>query len=210
MQTQNHQQCPLCHSASPIYMGDFFSCGACGGIFRGEHSYLTPSAEKRRYEAHNNDINDARYQQFVAPITEAVLSSYSPKHQGLDFGAGTGPIISHLLQEQGYQIKQYDPFFHNYPELLLDTYDYIACCEVIEHFQHPDQEFRLLKKLLKPRGSLFCMTHLYEPDTDFENWYYKNDPTHVFIYQRQTLYWIKNMFGFSSLQIDNRFIQFTA
>jgi SAM-dependent methyltransferase len=200
----------LCHAAHSIDKDDFFVCLNCDGIFRAKRLYPTPSAEKSRYETHNNDVNNPGYQRFVAPIIQAVLNSCSSDDQGLDFGAGTGPVISQLLQNHGYQIQQYDPFFHNYPELINRTYDYIVCCEVMEHFHHPDREFRLLRKLLKPNGYLFCMTHLYEPDIDFGKWYYKNDPTHVFIYQRKTLHRIKDQFGFSSLQIDRRLIRFHA
>jgi SAM-dependent methyltransferase len=200
----------LCHVADSMHKDVFFVCKSCGGIFRAKHSYPTSSAEKSRYETHNNDVTDVRYQQFVAPITRAVLRGYSSTHQGLDFGAGTGPVISYLLQNQDYRIRQYDPYFHDYPELLNKTYDYIVCCEVMEHFHYPDREFSLLRRLLKPNGSLFCMTHLYEPDIDFENWYYKNDPTHVFIYQRKTLHRIKNQFRFSAVQIDSRLIRFHA
>lgn len=210
MQSLNSQTCPLCFLAPSINKGDFFICQGCGGIFRAKKSHPTPSAERTRYETHNNDVHDTRYQQFVDPITQAVIREYSPQHQGLDFGAGTGPVISHLLQKQDYQLRQYDPFFHNHPELLNFTYDYIVCCEVIEHFHHPDREFRLLKKLLKPGGCLFCMTHLYEPGIDFENWYYKNDFTHVFIFQRKTLHWIERHYRFSSVQINDRLIRLYA
>jgi len=207
MQILENSICPLCYSTGSIYGADFFLCKNCGGVFRGKNSYLHPSDEKKRYESHNNDVKDKKYQQFVSPITQAVIKNYLPTHHGLDFGAGTGPVISYLLEKQSYKIKQYDPFFHNHPELLTQTYDYIVCCEVIEHFRNPSQEFGLLRKILKPHGSLFCMTHLYQPNIDFESWYYKNDPTHVFIYQKQTLDWIKDYFNFSSLKIEDRLIQ---
>jgi hypothetical protein len=210
MQIQNVQSCPLCHQAGSFYDDDFYLCQTCAGIFRARYSYPRPAAEKNRYETHNNDVTDTRYQRFVSPITRAVLRGFSPHHQGLDFGAGTGPVISHLLQRQGYRIRQYDPFFHNDPELLKKTYHYIVCCEVMEHFHKPANEFKLLKSLLKENGSLICMTHLYQSGIDFANWYYKNDPTHVFIYQRKTLQWIKERFGFSSMQVDNRYIRFNV
>ncbi len=184
-------------------------CPQCAGIFLSPERLPTPQAEETHYRTHNNDIHDPRYQAFVAPIVQAILSNYGPSHAGLDFGAGTGPVITHLLQEQGYAIQPYDPFFHPYSEHLTQTYDYIACCEVIEHFHHPAREFALLKKLLNPGGSLFCMTQLYLPEIKFETWYYKNDPTHVFFYQPETLEWIKNHFGFSRLQIQNRLICLT-
>jgi SAM-dependent methyltransferase len=201
------EACPLCHHPGALLQDEFHTCQNCAGIFRAAAFLPTPEAEKSRYETHNNDIHDPRYQQFVSPITQAVLAGFTKHHQGLDFGAGTGPVISYLLQKQGYDIQQYDPFFHPAPELLRATYDYIVCCEVIEHFQHPDKEFELLRKLLKPNGSLFCMTVVYEESIDFGSWYYKNDPTHVFFYRSETLRWIKNQFGFSSLQIENRLIQ---
>jgi len=67
--------------------------------------------EKECYQTHNNDILDKRYQQFVSPITSHIYNHFSPEDRGLDFGAGTGPVISYLLRQKEYQIKQYDPFF---------------------------------------------------------------------------------------------------
>ena len=164
--------------------------------------------EIERYQYHNNDVNDLGYQKFVSPIVNAVKQYFNSNHIGLDFGAGTGPVLSKMLQVAGYQIKQYDPFFHKYPELLNEKYDYIASCEVVEHFHYPDKEFELLKKLLLPNGMLFCMTDIYNPTIDFANWYYKNDPTHVFIYQKETFEWIKTTFNFSDLTIDKRLVSF--
>lgn len=178
------------------------------GVFRSSRFWLSPSQEKTRYEAHNNDIEDPGYQQFVAPITNAILRDFRPYHQGLDFGAGTGPVISKVLNDSDYSISQYDPFFHNYPELLQRKYDYIVCCEVMEHFFYPAKEFSTLNHLLLPGGALYCMTHIYSSETNFESWYYKNDPTHVFMYQKETLEWIKSHFGFSSVEIEGRLIKF--
>jgi SAM-dependent methyltransferase len=204
------EPCPLCQGEARIFSDKgFFLCKECKGIFRDKQSYLSPSEEKKRYEKHNNDVNDKNYQQFVSPITEAVLNKYSSTDKGLDFGAGTGPVICKLLKDKKYSIEPYDPFFHDHPELLNKKYDYIVCCEVMEHFHSPGKEFRLLKNLLKPNGTLYCMTHLYSPEIAFENWYYKNDPTHVFIFQKHTVEWIKINFGFSSLIIHERLIKLT-
>lgn len=117
-------------------------------------------------------------------------------------------MISKLLQDDGFNVNQYDPFFHDTPELLDNRYDYIVCCEVIEHFHDPYHEFKRLNDLLSPEGNLFCMTFRYSDDIDFDRWGYKNDPTHTFFYQNETLEWIKDEFGFSSLKIDNRLIEF--
>jgi hypothetical protein len=53
------------------------------------------------------------------------------------------------------------------------------------------------------------MTHLYDPSIEFNSWYYKNDPTHVFIYQKETIEWIKQRFNFSSVAIEGRLITFS-
>ncbi len=201
--------CPLCGSLSENFFQEkFFICSTCSGIFRPKHFLLDSISEKKRYETHNNDVNDIRYQNFVSPITKAIFKEYTSTHQGLDFGAGTGPVISKLLTDDGYNIKLYDPYFHNFPELLNHQYDYIACCEVVEHFYDPLKEFKLLKSLLKNNGALFCMTSLYDATIGFTKWYYKDDPAHVFIYQKETITWIQNNVGFSKVIIEDKLIKF--
>ena len=201
--------CPLCQcSAKAFYKDEFFLCTQCKGIFRPRHNNPTLTEEKKRYERHENDVNDVGYQRFVSPITTAILQRFSSHHNGLDFGAGTGPVVSKLLQENRYDIVQYDPFFHNHPDLLQKKYDYIVCCEVIEHFHNPKKEFKLLKNLLKSNGVLYCMTHLYESSIDFSGWYYQKDPTHVFIYQKKTITWIQQHFHFKAVSFKDRLIIF--
>jgi SAM-dependent methyltransferase len=206
------ENCPLCNSKSEVFYNApkqlFYKCDNCFGIFLSRDLLPTNETEIERYQYHNNDVNDLNYQKFVSPIVNSVKQHFNSTHKGLDFGAGTGPVLSKMLQEANYQIKQYDPFFHNYPELLNEKYDYIASCEVIEHFHYPYKEFELLKKMLQPNGKLFCMTDIYNPTIDFANWYYKNDPTHVFIYQKETFEWIKTTFNFSDLTIDKRLVSF--
>jgi cyclopropane fatty-acyl-phospholipid synthase-like methyltransferase len=144
----------------------------------------------------------------VQPIVQAILKAQPKAAVGLDFGAGTGPVIAQMLKKEGYDISLYDPFFYREKEVLNSTYDFIICCEVIEHFHDPATEFALLKKLLKPGGRLFCMTHLLTKKEDFKNWYYKNDFTHVIFYTPKTLQWIQKKVGFKHLSIDNRLIRF--
>ncbi|MBU1658827.1 class I SAM-dependent methyltransferase [bacterium] len=202
--------CPLCDGLGSVFYKKndivFYQCENCLGIFVDKIKRLDEKSEKMRYEIHENDVENQGYQKFVSPITSAIMRDYTPESQGLDFGAGTGPVISKILQDNGFFVKQYDPFFHNFPQLLEERYDYIACCEVIEHFYHPKKDFLLLKKLLKPNAKLYCMTDIYSEKIDFSSWYYKNDPTHVFFYHLKTLEWIKNELGFSDVKIEKRLI----
>ncbi|MGM0581625.1 MAG: class I SAM-dependent methyltransferase [Bacteroidota bacterium] len=204
------ENCTLCGTLSPTYHTNkerhYLKCPNCQGIFMSKHLLPDDSVEIDRYNTHNNDVNDPRYRKFVSPITIGILKDFNKNHKGLDFGSGTGPVITVVLKENGYKIETYDPFFDNRPEVLTETYDYIACCEVVEHFHNPKLEFEKLKSLLKPNGKLYIMTDLFHDKINFENWYYKNDPTHVFFYQKPTFEWIKDAFGFKSIKIKGRLI----
>lgn len=208
----NLENCPLCKGEAEIFYEKpkhlFYKCNECEGIFRPTNTYLTLEKEKAHYELHNNDVNDVRYQNFVSPIVNAVLRDFTPNSTGLDFGSGTGPVVSKMLRDKGFQIENYDLYFENNPELLTRKYDYISCCEVMEHFHQPYKEIELLKSLLLPKGKLYCKTEVFNNQKPFENWYYKDDFTHVFIYQLKTLEWIKNEFHFSNLIIKEKLIVF--
>lgn len=206
---KKNSHCPLCnHQGEKFYQDMFFRCTNCKAIYIANALLLNPSEEKKRYEQHNNDVMDVGYQNFVSPITKAVLRDYTTNSFGLDFGSGTGPVISKLLSDKGYSLKQYDPFFNDDKKLLEDKYDYIVCCEVIEHLHTPAKEFALLEKLLKPNGRLYCMTQPYKEEIDFGSWHYRNDSTHVFFYQELTFQKIKDMYDFSSVIIDDRLITY--
>ncbi|MCW5520350.1 class I SAM-dependent methyltransferase [Aureitalea sp. L0-47] len=205
--------CLLCHSESTApYFGDslhkFFECFNCGTVFRDPANFPSPSEERERYLTHNNDVNDPGYQEFVSPITEAVQKYFTKGATGLDFGAGTGPVIAKVLGDHGYAIELYDPFFHPDREVLNKNYDFIVCCEVIEHFHRPQEEFLMLRRLLKPGGRLFCMTDPL-PEVNFDKWYYKDDPTHVIFYSEENLTFIKEDTGFAELITRDRLIIFS-
>ncbi|MCX4186834.1 methyltransferase domain-containing protein [Methylophaga sp. OBS4] len=165
--------------------------------------------EKSRYLEHHNDVDDPRFQAFVAPITDRIQVDFTPQQRGLDFGAGHAPVITAVLTQRGYNIRPYDPLFFNQPECLRQLYDYICSCEVIEHFHRPDISFAQLDKILLPTGMLFCMTELYHEGIDFHRWNYKNDPTHVFIYHRNTMSYIARRYGFRKPQISGRLVIFS-
>lgn len=202
--------CTLCASSAEIFYtgenGRYFICPRCRGIFLDPESFPSQTEEKERYLKHNNDINDPGYHSFVEPVVRAISKSFSPHHRGLDFGCGQDSVIAHLLNKEGFALDLYDPFFRDNKSVLSNRYDFIACCEVIEHFHHPDKEFKLLASLLKPGGRLYCMTDLYKGGTDFGKWYYKNDKTHVFFYHPDTIRFIKEDFGFEDFEIRNRLI----
>ena len=205
--------CPLCNGTSSHYYKhkerDFLNCHNCSSIFLHPKDYLIPDAEKAHYQHHNNNPENEGYQNFVRPLVDAILKDFDAGAKGLDFGSGTGSPIVKLLEDAGYDISQYDLYFHNDKQILQQPYDYIAASEVAEHFKEPYKEVTLLKSLLKPKGKLYIMTELWQDNYDFNSWYYKNDHTHVFLYHPDAFEWIRQEFGFKKVQIEKRVVTLT-
>ncbi|MBZ9786052.1 class I SAM-dependent methyltransferase [Psychroflexus sp. CAK57W] len=211
-------KCPLCTSIADYFCSigkkgrDYYKCNICHSVFLHPKKYIDYSSEKSRYEEHNNDVRDTRYQTFVSPITDAIEAQFPKTADGLDYGCGTGPVASVVLEADGFkEIALYDPFFQPNAEHLTKTYDFIICCEVMEHFFNPKEEFAVLRKLLRPSGKLFCKTSILKDDSDedhFKDWWYNNDPTHVFFYTPKTLEFIAKTFGFEQVLIEPKLITF--
>ncbi|NLK63205.1 MAG: class I SAM-dependent methyltransferase [Fusobacteria bacterium] len=208
----NRSKCPLCGQNSKLFFIknslNYYKCENCYGIYLDKSNHLSPLEEKSRYEKHNNDVSDNGYRKFVSPITDNILMKQNTKQIGLDFGSGKNSATSAVLKEYGYNINLYDPFFNKNSAFLNLKYNYIICCEVMEHFFNPATEFNLLYSLLCEDGRLYCMTDIYKESTNFSSWYYKEDLTHVFFYQDKTLYWIKEQYNYKNVFIDKRLIIF--
>jgi hypothetical protein len=210
----DNTDCPLCSGKSSHYytkgQREFLQCSLCLSVFTHPDCFLTPEEEKAHYECHENDPNDIRYQNFLSPVTNAILKDFSQSDKGLDFGAGKGSPIVKILLDNEYDISQYDLFFFNDKEKLTQKYNYIACTEVAEHFKEPNKEFRQLKNMLLPNGKLYIMTDMFDENRDFGTWYYKTDPTHVFLYHPKAFEWIAQAFGFKNVAINDRVITLEA
>ncbi|QYA27037.1 class I SAM-dependent methyltransferase [Gramella sp. MT6] len=206
--------CSLCNcntrNFETINDREYLQCIGCKAILLSPENYLTPQEEKFRYSLHNNDVNDPGYIAFVSPIIEEIRSNHSKYSIGLDFGCGTGPVIASELKKSGYEVNLYDPYFQPDKAALKKKYDFIICCEVMEHFQDPLKEFQLLKSLLKEKGKLYCKTEIWNNAIKFSDWHYKNDQTHVIFYNRETLEWIQKNLDFSEIEIFEKFIVFKA
>lgn len=204
--------CPLCQQVGTLFYpkNHYFQCIECDGVFRDSDTYLCASQEKSYYtNTHQYHHDDVGYRQFVQPLIDLILQRQNKKDHGLDFGCGATPILSTWLQQQGCNIIGYDPFFASDQTPLKQSYDYIICCEVAEHFHYPKQAFQQLRDLLKEGGRLYCMTWRYHSDINFARWYYKNDPTHVFIYQDATMRYIQREMDFSRVTLLERIAIFT-
>ncbi len=201
--------CTLCDSLLINKRDEYYyDCDICKAIVKDEKYYLPADQEKAIYETHVNNVNDVRYQNFTLPITEYVIDNFLPEHKGLDFGSGTGPVISSMLTKESYDIVQYDPFFAPSKSVFNNRYDYIVSCEVFEHFHNPKMEINRLTSLLNDNGGLLIMTMLYNDQIDFKGWNYRRDLTHIFIYRKETIEYIANENNFEIDILTDRFIAF--
>ena len=150
------ETCPLCKNiqTSFLYRDQYRTyprCPNCALIFVSRKDLLQPHQEKERYDLHQNDPQDEGYRQFLNQLAQPLIKRIGPPPlEGLDFGSGPGPVLTMILEEQGYRMSLYDPYYAPDKSPLQRSYDFVTCTETIEHFYAPDKEWRLLISLLKP------------------------------------------------------------
>ena len=208
--------CPLCESESTNHyfkeenghQRTFLRCKTCDLIFADPKNLLNTEIEKSRYESHNNSQRSKGYESFLRTLIDPVKKYITKESKGLDFGSGPYPMLIELFKEDGYEIEGYDPFFNPKTSLLKKMYEFVTCCEVVEHFNRPIDSFRLLCSLLNTNSILGIKTTLFKEEIEFKNWYYKNDDTHVSFYSKITIDWIAKKFGLKVLEIEDRLVIF--
>lgn len=197
-----HDTCPLCQSPRAFdYHRDanrhYRQCDVCKLVFVPEQFLLSPIEEKKQYDLHRNTIDDLHYRKFLSRLSTPLMQHCPAPASGLDFGCGPGPALAHMLEEQGYRMSVYDPFYFTDKSVLSQQYDFITCTEVIEHVYAAHSVWQQLFTMLAPAGWLGVMTKRVRNPTAFAQWHYKNDPTHVRFYGEQTLLWLATHFGTS-------------
>lgn len=196
MSAQLHDlNCPLCaHTDTPLFWQDtrrvYQGCTQCRLIFVASHYWLDAVAEKAQYDLHQNQLDDAGYRRFLSRLVDPLLLRLAPGSEGLDFGCGPGPALAAMCTAAGFATSTYDPYYAPYAERLTRQYDFVCCTEAIEHFYYPGREWQRLLSLLRPGGWLAIMTKLALDQAAFANWHYKQDPTHVSFFSRETFLWL--------------------
>jgi len=137
---------------------------------------------------------------------EKAISPYKDTiYKVLDFGCGESPVLSSLLREEGYEVDIYDKFFSAKKTYRRKTYDLITATEVIEHLPDPLSTFKLFRSLLNKDGIISIMT-LFHPqeDTQFIDWWYRRDRTHISFYSPVTVKYLADIFNMKLLICDNK------
>ena len=196
--------CPLCLStgASLFHTStqknlerDYHHCDTCDLIFVPLDFHLDPDAARQRYLTHDNDPDNPDYRRFLSRLWDELRPRLPQGARGLDYGAGPGPALAAMIEEDGFSAALYDPIFHSDESVLARTYDFITCTETVEHFAIPRADFLRLNELLAPGAYLGIMTDILEDIRKFPDWYYHRDPTHVAFYTRRTFRWIGEWLG---------------
>jgi hypothetical protein len=180
--------CPLCgDEAGRPYHQDtvraYLRCPRCELIFVPPQHHLDASAEKARYDQHNNHPDDPAYRAFLARLADPLMRVVPVGAEGLDFGCGPGPALARMLNESGRPTAVYDPFYAPDERVWLRRYDFVTATEVFEHLYRPAGELDRLLGVLRGAGVLGVMTSFAPAGSAaFAAWYYINDPTHVCFY----------------------------
>ena len=188
--------CPLCHSHSIIkkfYHEQFdrwiYHCEECDLRFVERGRCLDLSEQSNCYENHKNSVRTDGYTNFLSRLINPLIEKEMQNKIGLDYGSGPYPMLQELLLEEGFQhVDLYDPIYAN-NELAL-KYNFITCCEVVEHFINPNKSWAHLCSLLADNAVLVFSTGLYNPNTDLLKWSYIQDITHINFYSVKAFEWI--------------------
>jgi 2-polyprenyl-3-methyl-5-hydroxy-6-metoxy-1,4-benzoquinol methylase len=182
---QGWQTRPFCSDRRRSYL----RCAQCALVFVPAQYRLDRQAERAEYELHQNAVGDIGYEAFLSRLSRPLAARLPAGARGLDFGCGPAPALADMLEREGFSVSLYDSFYQPDATALARRYDFICATEVVEHLHRPGAELARLWSLLDPGGWLGVMTKLVRDREAFASWHYKNDPTHVCFFSRQTWQW---------------------
>jgi hypothetical protein len=162
----------------------------CRLVFVPPSQFLSAEDEKKRYDLHQNSLDNADYRRFLGRLFIPLNQRLAPGSSGLDFGSGPGPALPRMFEEAGHSMVIFDQYYEHAPAALDLKYDFITASEVVEHLREPRKALDRLWACLTCGGWLGIMTKFTADHAAFPRWYYKNDLTHVCFFSRETFLWL--------------------
>lgn len=197
--------CILCSFLSTDFEANSFRCPHCKIVFKNPISFLNEKEDETRYRFHQNTIDNVGYVNFLNKVVSPLKPLLPKKFVGLDFGCGPGPTLFLLLEKLGGKVFNYDLIFYPDKNLLVaESYELVVTTEVVEHFKTPHDDFKLLMSLVKKNGLIAFMTQLYCPSINYKTWWYKEDPTHVVFYQKETFEYLARKYQMEIIYSDEK------
>lgn len=216
MQSSFCSYCRICLGVTRVLQGGpgapvYYSCVPCRYIFLDGRFRVSPEEEKKRYESHDNTLENEGYvnmfREFIRVGIEPFLGGdffLQGKRKALDFGCGWNSVLGSLLKEKGLQVDTYDPYFAPERQYLRRKYHLITATEVFEHLANPLETLRSLAGCLAP-GGILALTTLFHPgEEDFYKWWYRRDPTHISFYQPETFKYLAGRAGLDLVGVDGK------
>jgi hypothetical protein len=201
--------CPLCkapvanvHQIPGPLDRCYYLCSQCKLIFTAHVDLPSMNEEKTRYNEHDNTIEAPGYVKFLNQAIKPALPFLKAQMRGLDYGSGPGPTLSQLLKREGITCEDYDPIFG--PDLPEGSFDYIFSTEAFEHFHNPGKEMCQISEILKPGGLLAVMTMFRPCLSEFANWFYAKDYSHVTFFNQETFDYLCLQWHFEHLWDDGK------
>jgi len=184
--------CHICNKKTESFIDEktnikYYQCTNCEYVFKSPECHQDFSAQKERYNLHENDENDVGYQAYFKRFLDFTLPLVAQPKTALDFGCGRSSLLASLLEKEGISCDYYDPIYH--PTTLSDSkkYELIVSTEVFEHLHQPKEVFVSLLERLEEGGYLALQTQFHPNDTErFKKWYYHQDPTHIVFFTAHT------------------------
>lgn len=193
--------CPLCQSCKTVFYiqdktREYHRCSLCDLIFVPKGQLISIEAERARYDTHNNGIENKGYRDYLQSKIDDLkeLGIDLLKGSILDFGAGKEAVMTHMLQEAGYDATAYDPMY-GLSDLCKAPYHVIIMNEVIEHLYNPQDELQKVIELLDSEAYLYINTELTDNVKEFKNWWYRSDPTHVIFCSTMTFTYLAEKYN---------------
>jgi hypothetical protein len=165
----------------------FTICNDCELVFVPESGHCSIEDEKKRYALHDNRVDNNGYVRFLDEIVDVVGSIHYPGQRILDFGCGKHAVLGELLHRKGYECDSYDPLYGIGMACHSKRYDVVVLCEVVEHLRRLNDETVIIKNMLDPQGKVVVRTNQYPSREEFGAWWYKEDPTHINFFSRESL-----------------------
>ena len=182
----------------------FFHCEKCEFIFKDPANYVDSTKELKQYQNHNNTMQSSGYVEMFDVFMKITFERYLKNIKTvLEFGSGPGPVLAELLKQKGLDVDIYDKFFAPKKVYENKQYDLITSTEVLEHIQNPVEIFGFFASHLNKGGYLAIMTQFHQNNTsEFQKWWYKNDPTHICFFRPYTFEVLASISGFEVLKHD--------
>ncbi len=183
----------------------YHHCSNCDFIFMDQSHILESGEEFKRYENHNNSVDDPVYTAYFDKFIAYTLDGIKKPEYFLDYGSGPEPVLATVLKKHGYKVDIYDKYFS--PEKIYTgkTYDMILSTEVFEHIWDPMPVLIELEKHIGEKGYLAIMTNFHTAKKfEFARWWYIQDPTHISFYSPKTFEWIAGKLQFDIVKNNDK------